>query len=94
MKAYLNETITSTDLARNLAGTIDKIRLSGHAIDITKGNQIVARLVPAAQKGLPMEKIESFFQNLPSLDPKDKQLLANDLKTIRDNASLLDTPWE
>lgn len=94
MKALIKDSITSTDLARNLASTIDQVRLSGQIIEITKGNQTVAQLIPAAHKGFPVAQLKRFFQELPHLDGKSKTRFASDLKTIRDNATLPGSPWE
>ncbi len=94
MKIHKKETITATDLARNLASTIDQVRLSGQVIDITRGNQIVAQLVPATQKGFPVSQLDIFFHALPHLGSAPSVRMASDLKKIRDNATLPESPWE
>ena len=94
MKALIKETITSSDLARNLASTIDQVRLSGQVIEITKGNQTVAQLIPAAHKGFPIAQLKIFFQQLSHLGKKDNLRMMNDLQKIRDNATLPGSPWE
>jgi len=94
MKALIKETITATDLARNLASTIDQVRLSGQVIDITKGNQTIARLIPAPHTGFPISQLKNFFQELSHLGNKSSERMASDLKTIRDNATLPGSPWE
>lgn len=92
MKARKRESISATELARNLASTIDHVRLSGQVIDITKGKQIVAQLTPVATNGFSIEQLEEFFQTLPHLDD---QSMARDLKKIRDHANLPDdTLWD
>jgi antitoxin (DNA-binding transcriptional repressor) of toxin-antitoxin stability system len=37
-----HDTITATELVRNLSVIIDKVRLTGHSLYITKGSQTVA----------------------------------------------------
>ena len=87
--------ITATDLARNLAVTIDKVRLSRQAINITKGNQTIAQLTPVKQEGLPITQLESFLSSLPHLGSKYAQSMAADLNIIRKSAILPDdSPWE
>lgn len=87
--------ITSTDLARNLAVTIDKVRLSRQAINITKGHQTIAQLIPAKQEGLPIAQLANFLSNLPHLSGKHAQSMAADLKIIRESAVLPDdSTWE
>ncbi|MBP9726901.1 MAG: hypothetical protein KBD83_05515 [Gammaproteobacteria bacterium] len=94
MRANISETVTATELARNLAVTIDKVRLSRKAISIVKGNQTVAQLLPAKQEGFPVIQLETFLRRLPCLDSKHSHSMAADLKMIRDNASLPDElPW-
>lgn len=82
--------ITATDLARNLAVTIDKVRLSKQAINITKGNQTIAQLAPVKQEGLPITQLENFLSNLPHLGNKYAENMAADLKIIRESAVLPD----
>lgn len=92
MKAPKRESISATELARNLASTIDHVRLSGQVVDITKGKQIIAQLTPAKSKGFSIEQLEDFFQGLPHLDDHS---LEDDLKKIRDQANLPDdTLWD
>lgn len=87
--------ITATDLARNLAVTIDKVRLSRQAVNITKGNQTIAQLTPVKQEGFPITQLENFLSNLPHLGSKYAQSMAKDLKAIRESAVLPeDTTWE
>ncbi len=94
MKALIKDTITATDLARNLASTIDQVRLSGQVIEITKGNQTIARLVPPAHKGFPVVQLKHFLQELSHFENKENARMASDLKAIRDNAALPGASWE
>ena len=36
-----HQSISTTELAHNVAMSIDKVRLSGRALDITKGSQVM-----------------------------------------------------
>lgn len=95
MSTQINEAITATDLARNLAITIDKVRLSRKAINIVKGNQTVAQLSPVKHGGLPITQLENFLRNLPHLESAHTQNMASDLQMLRENATLPDDlSWE
>lgn len=93
MRANIQESVTATTLARNLAVTIDKVRLLRRAINIVKGHQTVAQLVPAKQDGFPISQLGDFLGRLPRLGKSHN--MAADLKAIRTNAELLgDFSWE
>ena len=65
-----DQSISTAELARNVAMSIDKVRLSGQALDITKGSQVVASLVPRSKPGLPIRDLIELLSMLSCL--KDK----------------------
>ncbi len=87
-----HDTITATELVRNLANAIDKVRITGHSLYITKGSQTVAELSPPPKRGLPISKLPALLKNLPNLG-KDAATMAEDLETIRRKAQLPNNPW-
>lgn len=88
-----HDSITATELVRNLSVAIDKVRITGHSLYITKGSQTVAELSPPPKAGLPINKLAGLLKSLPKLG-EDVSSLSNDIKTIRRNAQLPDNPWE
>ena len=54
-----HEVISATELARNVSITIDKVRMSGHSLYITKSSQTVAELCPPPKK-------DSLLRNWPT----------------------------
>lgn len=94
MKALAKKMMSATQLARNLASSIDQVRLSGQVIEITKGNQTIAQLIPAPHKGFPVSQLKDFFQKLSHLGNKDNPQMSDDLKKIRNSATLSSSPWE
>jgi hypothetical protein len=46
MKDNVHETISATDLVRHFSAMIDKVRMSGRSLYITKGVQTIAKLSP------------------------------------------------
>lgn len=93
MKPKTHETITATELVRNLSVAIDKVRITGHSLYITKGSQTVAELHPPPKAGLPTNKLAGFLKSLPKLGD-DTSAMAKDLETIRRQAKLPESPWD
>ncbi|MBL4867084.1 MAG: hypothetical protein JKY67_12005 [Pseudomonadales bacterium] len=88
-----HESISATELARNLAMSIDKVRLSGQSIFITKGTQTVAELCPPPKLGFPIAKLADLITSLPKLGA-DAESMSKDINTSRENAKLPGTPWD
>lgn len=87
-----SDTITATELVRNLSVAIDKVRMTGHSVYITKGSQTVAELSPPPKSGLPINKLAGLLNALPKLGD-DAAALAKDLENIRCQANLPESPW-
>lgn len=88
-----NESISATELARNVASSIDRVRLSGQPLTITKGSQTVAELCPPPKPGLPVKQLLHVLLNLPKLGDDDAQAMAKDMSKVRQHATLPGTPW-
>ncbi len=88
-----NDSITATELARNISMSIDKVRMSGRSLYITKGSNVIAKLSPAPKPGFPIENLAKLLTSLPSLG-KDAQAMAKDLNTIRENSTLPGNSWD
>ena len=87
-----HNTITATELVRNLSVAIDKVRISGQSLYITKGSQTVAELRPPPKPGLPINELAGLLKLLPKLSD-DASVMAKDLETIRRQANLPEDPW-
>jgi len=92
MEKPVHDAITTTELVRNLSIAIDKVRMTGHSLYITKGLQTVAELRPPPKLGLPINKLAIFLKSLPKLGD-DTSDMAKDLETIRRQANLPENPW-
>ena len=88
----IHETITATDLVRHFSAMVDKVRISGRSIYITKGMQTIAELSPPPKSGFPIKELASFFKTLPSLGD-DAQDMSQDIKSIKSKAQLPGNPW-
>jgi len=94
MRIEETQCISATDLARNMAQTIDAVRISRTTVLITKGTKIIAQLAPPPKIGLSMQGLIGLLKSIPGLSATDSQLFTNDLKTIRSSAKLSANPWE
>jgi len=92
MHRSIHDSITATELARNVAQSIDRVRLSGVALSITKGTQTIAELCPPPKPGLPIAKLAELLCLLPKLDA-DAAVMHQDMNHIRSRAKLLENPW-
>jgi len=93
MAKPVHDTITATELVRNLSVAIDKVRMTGHSLYITKGSQTVAELRPPPKPGLPVDQLAGLLKSLPSL-AADASSMAKDLENIRQQANLPENPWD
>jgi antitoxin (DNA-binding transcriptional repressor) of toxin-antitoxin stability system len=93
MRFDLEESVTTTELVRNLSVVIDRVRLTGRRLAITKGSQTVAELSPPAKAGFPMSRLGQLLASLPKLDANDRAM-AEDLARIRGAGDLPSTPWD
>ncbi|MGB0723185.1 MAG: type II toxin-antitoxin system Phd/YefM family antitoxin [Gammaproteobacteria bacterium] len=90
--ATSHDTITATELARNLAETIDRVRASGRGLPITRGGREVAQLVPARPQGASAGVIAGLLAHNP-LTPAERADLADDLDAMRADAKFPGDPW-
>jgi len=93
MSIDVNETVSATELVRNLSAVIDKVRISGRSLYITKGSQTVAELIPPPKAGLLVGDLQQLLTSLPTLG-KDADTLAEDIKQLGEQGQLPDNPWD
>jgi antitoxin (DNA-binding transcriptional repressor) of toxin-antitoxin stability system len=93
MRDNSHENISATDLVRNLAAIIDKVRISGRSLYITKGKQTIAELSPPPKEGFPIKNLADFLKSLSKLDD-DVTAMSQDIKYIKNMAKLPDNPWD
>lgn len=93
MRDNSHETISATDLVRHFSAIIDKVRISGRSLYITKGIKTIAELSPPPKSGFPIKNLASFIKALPSLG-NDAQSMSQDIKSIKNGAQLPENPWD
>ena len=93
MAKAAHDTMTATELVRNLSAAIDRVRVTGYSLYITKGSQTVAELKPPPRSGLPIDRLAGLLKSLPKSND-DASSMAGDLEHIRHQANLPDNPWD
>jgi len=91
--AMAHQSITATELVRNLSGVIDQVRISGKSLLIKKGTQTVAELRPPPKVGIPVTKLGEWFDSLPKLG-NEKTPMSQDLASLRKKAVLPKSSWD
>jgi antitoxin (DNA-binding transcriptional repressor) of toxin-antitoxin stability system len=87
--------ISATNAARNFSDLINRVRYQGTSFEIERGNEVIARIVPAGTPiTLSIVELNEQWTRLPRLDPEDAVLFEEALKDIRQNASLPDALWD
>jgi len=93
MAKNTHNTITATELVRNLSVVIDQVRMTGNSLYITKGSQTVAKISPPPKPGLAMNELSNLLRSLPTLGEDAKGMEA-DLINLRRQADLPNNPWD
>lgn len=93
MSGEVHDTISTTQLARNLSAAIDRVRIHRRPLTITRGRRIVAELNPPPQDGYPVSKLAQLLESLPKLG-EDAAGMTDDLARIRHHAPMPGNPWD
>jgi prevent-host-death family protein len=89
------ERITATEAARNFSDMLNRVRDQGASFEITRGNEVVARIVPAEpRKNFTVGDFIELWKRLPRLDPEDAAKFEDDLAQIRRKAVLPEPKWD
>jgi antitoxin (DNA-binding transcriptional repressor) of toxin-antitoxin stability system len=87
--------ISATHAARNFSDLINRVRYQGTSFEIERGNEVIARIIPAAPSAtLSIADLDEQWAQLPRLDPEDAGLFEASLHDIRQNATLPDSLWD
>ena len=77
--------LTATSLARNLSEDLNQVRYQHTSFDIQRGNDVIARLAPAARvSGYPIAQLSGFFASLPALDDAEADAMLADIHAATD----------
>lgn len=84
-----------SQFARNLADVVGKVAYGSKSFVIFKGKRAMAEVRPVPQ-GCSLSDLVNLIDNLPQIDPSDRNRFAEDLEQIRDSSKLVRTTnlWE
>ena len=94
MRPEVTESITATALARNMAQTIDNVRMTRTSVLITKGTKVIAKLSPPPKNGLSVNGLIGLLKSLPKLSSNDSLQMSENIRKVRTAAKLPENPWE
>lgn len=92
MSNQLIQRISATDLARNLASVIDKVRVARQPMTITRGNQDIAQIIPVINSSVYLSDL-AFLLKKSQLSQSQKQAFTDDLSNIRQSSTLPVSSW-
>jgi len=84
--------VTATYVARNFSSVIDRVRMTGQPLTVTKGKQHVAQITPVP-RGLSAAEVVDVFAALPDMGA-DREAFAADMLAARTaSRQPLENPW-
>jgi prevent-host-death family protein len=86
--------ITATEASRNFSDILNRAQYRGESFDVTRGNQVVARIVPASRKRVTGRELLRMWQNWPQLDSEDAAQFEKDIAEIRVAAPAAPYKWD
>ncbi len=91
----LKHTISATELSRDLSRILNKVHYQGQDFEITRGKEIIARIIPAEphQHRVTVSGLQELLASLPPLDQNDRQDFLKDIKAIRSKIDEEENPW-
>ncbi|MBK9129473.1 MAG: type II toxin-antitoxin system prevent-host-death family antitoxin [Phycisphaerales bacterium] len=86
--------VTATEFARNLSSMLNEVRYKETSLEVWRGNEPVARVIPAQPlPGFPIERLNAFVSSLPGLSARDAEAFLRDLDEIDRTVSETDDAW-
>jgi antitoxin (DNA-binding transcriptional repressor) of toxin-antitoxin stability system len=75
--------VSASHAARNFSDLINRVRYQGTSFEIERGNEVIARIVPAGvPTALSIDGLDEQWAKLPHLDREDAVLFEESLKDI------------
>lgn len=88
-------TVTATEMARGLSDMLSQVQYRGHTMEITRGKDVVAKLVPAeAMHGFPIDRLDALLAGLPHLTTKESERFLKDMHAGLAALAEGDDPWD
>jgi antitoxin (DNA-binding transcriptional repressor) of toxin-antitoxin stability system len=81
--------VSATEAARNFSEIMNRVKYQGHSFDVTRGNETIARILPAGTTSTVLvEDLNEFFRTLPRLSNEELNRLEHELEVIRSQAGV------
>jgi hypothetical protein len=75
--------VSTTEFARNLSSLLNEVRYQGVTLEVRRGKQTVAHVVPPPSRpGFPIERLNQFIAALPRLDKADAATFLEELAAL------------
>jgi antitoxin (DNA-binding transcriptional repressor) of toxin-antitoxin stability system len=85
--------VTVADTERDFANLVDRVYSEGIAVELQRGDRVVAYLTPALPRSrLKVGDLKAFLQGLPKLGD-DSDAFVDDLRAIRHEFPAEADPW-
>lgn len=85
--------ITSSELARNMADVLNRVSYRGECFQIFRGGKPIAALEPL-HSGAGIHELKALLANLPSLSEGEASSFLSDLHCAEEQLGKLKDPWE
>jgi antitoxin (DNA-binding transcriptional repressor) of toxin-antitoxin stability system len=90
------KSITATEAARNFSEVINQVRYQAAEFDVTRGKEIVARIVPPPKLpvGFPLRDLTALFASLPGLEAGDADDFLKDIDASVSRLTMRSSEWD
>jgi len=86
--------ITVAQAERNFVDLVNRVYAEGISVDLARGEEVIARLVPAGpHSALKVQDLNTFLQGLPKLGD-DAVAFGEDVRSIRRDFPAETNPWD
>jgi len=88
--------VTATELARNLSTLLGEIRYRRIDLEVTKGDEVIARVLPpeARPASCSVDRLDDLFRHLPRLEPQGAEAFASDVREARKGLVESESAWD
>jgi antitoxin (DNA-binding transcriptional repressor) of toxin-antitoxin stability system len=86
--------VTIAEAERDFVNLVERVHAEGISVDVARGDEILARLVPGGPRSpLPIQNLNTFLQSLPKLGD-DAADFSEALRAARSDFPAEANPWD
>lgn len=86
--------ITATQASRNFSDILNRAQYNGESFEVTRGNEVIARIAPAKPKSMTLGELLDAIDNSPGLDPDDARRFEKEIEDLRKEMVLPESQWD